>query len=233
MIIGQPNSPKVESKDSAEISVNGLQEKAVQSTKQRAENANKVSFCPEVIMTETLHHKNYSETERANCWNSKEDLAKTRQGYIRTLKWMKENEFRQDNSFDQEHCLRGLEFRILDRATQRKNTKTEAWLVVFQEQAAQRHQGVRNDDVIAARYFLISLPCAFEAYNIGLADEIEAFRDDASLKRMTRQELEVMKTQMAQPKIQARNKRKRMRNALSRVFRHQNECMTWEYEECQ
>lgn len=233
MIIEQSNSPKVELKDSTEISLNGPQEKVVPSTKEGGENTNNVSFCSEVIMIETLHHKNYSETEKKNCWNSKEDLAKMRKEYTSTLKWMKENECRQDNSFEQEHCFRGLEFRILDRAIQRKHIRTEAWMAVFQEQAAQIHQGVRNDDVIAARYFLISRPCAFEAYNIGLADEIEAFRDDDALKCRTSQEYEGLKTQITQPRIQPRNKRKRMRHALSRVFRHQNECIAGGHDECQ
>lgn len=223
MIIGRPTSPltSIES-DSAEMSVDESQAKVFQTMKQTPERRRKaVSFFPEVIMTETLHHKNYSDTERAACWYSKKEFAEARREYTRTLiklkKEQKENEFRQD----EEHCFRGLEFRILDRAIQRRNTRTEAWMAVFDEQAAQRHQGVRNEDVIAARYFLISRACAFEAYNTGIQDEIEAFRNDDLLKQMSSKTLALFKTQPPSPKIQHR--RKRMRNAFSCVFKNQNE----------
>lgn len=221
MIIEKPTPPISKENDSAEMSVDTYQAKGFQTMKQIHKGGSRVvSFFPEVIMTETLHHKNYSDTERTACWYSKEEFAEARREFTRTLKLkkeQKENEFRHD----EEHCFRGLEFRILDRALQRRNTRTEAWMAVFHEQAAQRHQGVRNEDVIAARYFLISRPCAFEAYNTGIQDEIEAFRNDDSLKQMSSKTLEFLKTQTPSPKIQHR--RKRMRNAFSRVFRNQNE----------
>eukprot|EP00546_Thalassionema_frauenfeldii_P000715 CAMPEP_0178938772 /NCGR_PEP_ID=MMETSP0786-20121207/26515_1 /TAXON_ID=186022 /ORGANISM="Thalassionema frauenfeldii, Strain CCMP 1798" /LENGTH=239 /DNA_ID=CAMNT_0020617525 /DNA_START=6 /DNA_END=726 /DNA_ORIENTATION=+ len=203
MIIEKPSSPTSKVSDSAEMSVDESQAKVFQTMTQIHERRRRkvVSFFPEVIMTETLHHKNYSDTERAACWYSKEDFAEARREYTRTLKLkkeQKENEFRQD----EENCFRGLEFRILDRAIQRRNTRTDAWMAVFHEQAAQRHKGVRNEDVIAARYFLISRACAFEAYNTGIQDEIEAFRNDDSLKQMSSKTLELLETQPPSPKIQ-------------------------------
>jgi len=180
MIIQQPNDTimmmknqnpllQLETKDPAEISMGYNQKKA-----------KRVSFCSEVIVTETLHHKNYTKKEKMKCWYIKSDFSQIKKGFLPTIELMEAGEPEQ-----QEHCFRGLENRIIKRALERREIRKEARRAVFREEEFQRiyKEGEEGqalmsdaDEAIAARYIIFSKYSAFEAYNMGLMDEVEAFR---------------------------------------------------------
>jgi len=177
-------SSPLERKDSAEMSVNNdcNEKKEIHNRKKD------VSFDPEVIMTEVIHHKNYTMEEKIRCWYNQEDFAQIKKEFKQTLELMKKaggipKEQRQEYSF------RGLENRMYERALARKINRKEARRAVFEEQEIHRQhleneeekQLMRNDaeeETIAARYSLYSKRCALKAYSMGLMDEAEAFDED-------------------------------------------------------
>jgi len=188
---------RLEKKYSAEIPVNEYEKRNdVHTTfcnrKDEREN-NRVSFCPEVNMTEILHHKNYTKEEKSRCWYIKYDYVKTKKKLQRIIQLTNTGELEQQEEDNDEHYSRGLENHLFERAFERKVIREEARKAVLQEQELQRRrqfeegQEVIKDaaEAIAARCILFSKQCAFEAYNMGLMDEVEAFRI-SDLKRMNK-----------------------------------------------
>mmetsp|Transcript_22942 Transcript_22942/g.34803 ORF Transcript_22942/g.34803 Transcript_22942/m.34803 type:complete len:222 (-) Transcript_22942:1985-2650(-) len=165
-------------KDSAEISVDGMQSKAIRKT------IKKVTFFPEVIMTETLHHKNYSKDERQSCWYSKSEYSTIKREFQETLKLVVSGKLdqRDDNDTERGHCLRGLEIRLFERSVERQSMRAQGRMLVFREQKIQEEQGITNDEAIAEEYTLLSKQCAFEAYNTGLMDEVDAFSNGSRIR---------------------------------------------------
>lgn len=165
-------------KDSAEISVDGIKKKAIR------KSIKKVTFFPEVVMTETLHHKNYSKEERQSYWYSKADYSRIKREFQETLKLVVSGELdqRDDNDAEREHCLRGLEIRLFERSMERKEVRAKGRMLVFIEQKIQEEQGITNDEAIAEEYTLLSKQCAFEAYNTGLMDEVDAFSNGLGIR---------------------------------------------------
>jgi len=74
-------SKPFERKDSAEMSVNNgyTEKKEIHNPKKE------ISFSPEVIMTETLHHKNYTMEEKRRCWYNQEDFVEIKKEYKKTV----------------------------------------------------------------------------------------------------------------------------------------------------
>jgi len=150
----------------------------------------RVSFYPEVIMIETLHHKNYTKEEKLRCWYTKStidsDSMEMKKELQRTVQLMKRImnspeytlEGSERHSKDQ-YTFRGLENRI--NPSKRKLIRKEARNAVFQQKQT------RNDDdgdrtvSISERYSHYTKQCAFEASATGLQDEVEAFRIANSL----------------------------------------------------
>mmetsp|Transcript_4260 Transcript_4260/g.4942 ORF Transcript_4260/g.4942 Transcript_4260/m.4942 type:complete len:253 (+) Transcript_4260:93-851(+) len=150
----------------------------------------RVFFYPEVIMIETLHHKNYTKEEKLRCWYTKStidsDSMEMKKELQRTVQLMKRImnspeytlEGSERHSKDQ-YTFRGLENRI--NPSKRKLIRKEARNAVFQQKQT------RNDDdgdrtvSISERYSHYTKQCAFEASATGLKDEVEAFRIANSL----------------------------------------------------
>jgi len=142
----------------------------------------RVFFYPEVIMIETLHHKNYTKEEKMRCWYSKStddsDFMEMKKELQRTIHLMKKImnstkhtlEEYEKHSKDR-YSFRGLENRI--NSSKRKLVREGARSSVFQQIQT------RNDDdepaSIAEQYCHYAKQCAFEAYDMGLMDEVEAF----------------------------------------------------------
>jgi len=180
----------LEGRDSAEIFVNECdKEKNLHRTihNEKDKKQNKVSFCPEVMMTEVIHHKNYTEGEKMRCWYLKSEQVQMRKEFQQAVQLMEADELEQKEHEDNEYCSRGLENFVVKRALERRKVIKAARREVFREQVIQRNfqevgggkeQGIiRNaEEAIAARYILFSNYCAFKAYNVGLRDEVTAFR---------------------------------------------------------
>jgi len=157
----------------------------------------KVSFSSKIpAIIETMHHTDYTEEEKLRCWYCKADLIQMKREFhvcIKLKEKKKESSERleqqeQKYRHNREHCNNkeqyfgssqvDLENNTSERIVQRRIFRTEAWRAVLQEQGMQMNRGLKNVGAIAARYTLVSKQCAFEAYNTGLTDEVEAFRND-------------------------------------------------------
>jgi len=169
MMPNQNPFPQIEKKDSAEIPrCNSLKK------------VKRVSFYPMAMVIQTLHHKNYTKGEKIKCWYIKSDFDQMKIDFSPTIELMEAGETEQ-----QEHCFRGLENRIVQRLLERKAMRKEALKAVFQEECFQsfhrknkkgESSGISSAEAIAVQYTIFSKYSAFEAYNIGLLDEVEAFR---------------------------------------------------------
>eukprot|EP00546_Thalassionema_frauenfeldii_P006977 CAMPEP_0178922582 /NCGR_PEP_ID=MMETSP0786-20121207/16239_1 /TAXON_ID=186022 /ORGANISM="Thalassionema frauenfeldii, Strain CCMP 1798" /LENGTH=159 /DNA_ID=CAMNT_0020596973 /DNA_START=125 /DNA_END=600 /DNA_ORIENTATION=- len=135
-------------------------------------------------MTETLHHKNYSKDERQSCWYSKSEYSTIKREFQETLKLVVSGKLdqRDDNDTERGHCLRGLEIRLFERSVERQSMRAQGRMLVFREQKIQEEQGITNDEAIAEEYTLLSKQCAFEAYNTGLMDEVDAFSNGSRIR---------------------------------------------------
>jgi len=181
------NSPVIlerkDSEDSAEITVNN---NLVQKGTRIHARKKKITFSPEVIMTETFHHKNYTKSEKKKCWYNLEDFSQIKQENKESVILTKGGRIQM-----QDHCFRGLENRVYESAMLRKRRRYQARMAVFEEQEMYRQRAEfaeglflkdAEEKAIAARYNSQSNACAYEAYNRGLMDEMEASKEHYNKK---------------------------------------------------
>jgi len=188
IMIGKKNHQNttmlLERKDSAEMSVNNDYYNDEKNINSRKKN---VSFYPEVVMIETLHHKNYTPKEKIRCWYNKEDFVQIKKEAKRVLELIKAGGIPKDQH--DKYCFRGLENRIYQRNFAKKRNRTEARRVVLEKQETHRQnpeseekeQLIRycsEEEIIATKYSLCSQHCAREACNMGFMDQLEAFKED-------------------------------------------------------
>jgi len=130
----------------------------------------RVSFDTEVYMATIIHHRNYAGEEIERCWYSKAEVFRIRQENEATVNLMRRGKLREDDNdtSKQQHCARGLEHCMPQRAMIRRNHKRRAWWEVFHQQDLQYFQGFRDSEAIARRYILASQYCAFLAHTSGL-----------------------------------------------------------------
>jgi len=153
----------------------------------------KISFYPEVIMTETLHHNNYTMEEKIRCWYNREDYVQIKREFKQTVELMEKKEAGGIPAKQQEeHCFRGLENRMYERSLARKRNRKKSQGAVFKGQEIRRQhleskkeeeQLMRDEteeEAVATRYNFYSKHCALEAYNMGLLDEAEVFNGEKS-----------------------------------------------------
>mmetsp|Transcript_30881 Transcript_30881/g.46890 ORF Transcript_30881/g.46890 Transcript_30881/m.46890 type:complete len:236 (+) Transcript_30881:123-830(+) len=175
---------RVDSKDSAEMSVktHGKTSYYVKEEEQEIEKdvtKKRVSFYPHLDMLETINRSNYSTDEKVKCWYTASDIAEMRKEFQRTINVIKFGEEQEYYRENEHFCPRGLEAHLVDgRALERKSLRSAARQAVLLEQASSRHVSMSVEEAIAARYMALSKQCAFEAYNVGLMDEVEAFSKD-------------------------------------------------------
>eukprot|EP00545_Synedropsis_sp_CCMP1620_P005966 CAMPEP_0119014658 /NCGR_PEP_ID=MMETSP1176-20130426/10129_1 /TAXON_ID=265551 /ORGANISM="Synedropsis recta cf, Strain CCMP1620" /LENGTH=232 /DNA_ID=CAMNT_0006967871 /DNA_START=84 /DNA_END=783 /DNA_ORIENTATION=+ len=135
-----------------------------------------VSFFDRVTVRETMHFKDYSETERASCWYRSKDFALIKKHAQPTVQQIKSGTYQGDCH---QHCARGLEFRIdATGRMNRQHNKAIGWVVVLDEQDSQLCEGVRNAEAIAKSYMSATRHCMVSAYSMGLLDEAEASGSD-------------------------------------------------------
>jgi len=187
---------RLERKDSAEISVNEYHaEKSCYCIKEEKVGVKVVSFYPEVLMTEVMHHNNYSDEEKMNSWYHQSEFIKirkeARQTVTRLMKQeVEKEEPEQQDSNDDDLCSRGLESYITnEHALKRLGVVKEIRRAVLEKQEMfRRHQNSQykqgkgqgsirknNEGAIAAYCVSFSKHCALEAYDMGLRDRIEAY----------------------------------------------------------
>jgi hypothetical protein len=75
------------------------------------------------------------------------------------------------NPQDSEHTMRGLECRTREFADTRRLIRFRAAAAVFDEQARQFRQGLRDPEAISQSYHAISWHSMYDAHTQGMADE--------------------------------------------------------------
>jgi len=193
MIIPKTNNNVIirgglERKDSAEISVDTYYAKKSEKKV--------VSFYPEVLMIEIMHHKNYNREEKMDCWYHKSEFIEmkkeSQQIKIQLMKEKKTGKQELEQLDNNSVCSRGLENRIIvEQALKRKAViKTMRRAVLEEQEIQRRHQNYHHrqqekrqglieknaEEAIATCCIPFSKYCALEAYDMGLRDEVEAFR---------------------------------------------------------
>eukprot|EP00546_Thalassionema_frauenfeldii_P007468 CAMPEP_0178914590 /NCGR_PEP_ID=MMETSP0786-20121207/11516_1 /TAXON_ID=186022 /ORGANISM="Thalassionema frauenfeldii, Strain CCMP 1798" /LENGTH=216 /DNA_ID=CAMNT_0020587527 /DNA_START=109 /DNA_END=759 /DNA_ORIENTATION=+ len=158
--------------NSAEIDVRKETKRRWLSRRSSATSAMKVSFFPQIFVFEVDHHSSYAEEEHQNTWYNKSELVELRQKNLPTIRLMRSGALKNDT---EEHCVRGLEHRVYDRAMERKAIRIRAREAVFEEQDLQEWSESKDPEGLAQCYIEASNPCSFQAHKIGLLDELQAF----------------------------------------------------------
>lgn len=189
-----------ERSSSAEIEVNDTKEKVIhQALSSRSKSCQrKVTFSENIIIYATLHKSKYTKKEKENTWYSKKDLANIKKENQPTVDLMRSCEINNDT---EQHCTRGLEHRVYDRALERKGLRLRAKLAVFEAQAVVERKP-NKADAIAFQYTMACEGCSFQAHKVGLIDELQAFGPKLTNK------IKKSKTRaLIQQKKEIRNKR--------------------------
>merc|ERR1719223_2638019 len=124
----------------------------------------RITFSPVVIMTETLHHKNYTKNEKSQCWYNFEELSQIKEGNKQSVILTRGGRIQM-----QDQCIRGLENRVYESAMTRKRRRNQARMAVFKEQDICRQRTELGEKLflkdveesIAARYHSQSNVCAY------------------------------------------------------------------------
>ena len=132
----------------------------------------KVTFFEKVAIRETIHLNEYTAAERRRSWYNKGELKEINCQLKKTAVSMQVGQLKTDTDFD---CKRGLEFRVGEKAIQRRRRISHALMVVLSEQEDQRMLGMLDPVTISLAYRLISKVSAAKAYDVGLRDELEAY----------------------------------------------------------
>jgi hypothetical protein len=133
---------------------------------------NKVSFNTLAFVRETLHVSNYSQEEKRKVWYQKCEMNHIRSEMVATVRLMLRGGYEDDN---EEHCMRGLEFRSRAGDSKRSENKLVALEAVLDEQDTQYDGGIINAKAISSVYRRVSLQCRNEANVRGTRDEIEVY----------------------------------------------------------
>mmetsp|Transcript_18574 Transcript_18574/g.28082 ORF Transcript_18574/g.28082 Transcript_18574/m.28082 type:complete len:231 (-) Transcript_18574:279-971(-) len=147
-----------------------------------------VSFCEEVVMSEILHHRNYTEDERAHYWYTASELMESNYSKEISVNLFKEGILKTDTK---EFSLRGIEHRTIDTGKRRRRDKTR--LAVLKEQQYQRSQGFSNPEAVMACYVAANEPCRIKARRYGMMDEIAVFGVESTARDETTQPKETRK----------------------------------------
>ena len=102
----------------------------------------------------------------------KQELKEIKKRLKRTAVSMQVGKLKVDTEFD---CMRGLEFRVGDKAIQRRRRISHALMAVLSEQEDQRMLRIHDPVTMSLAYRFISRVSAAKAYDVGLRDELEAY----------------------------------------------------------
>ena len=106
-------------------------------------------------------------------WYNQYDYLRTRKQERITVALMARGMLSPD---DPDHCFRGLEQRIKPGRRERNKNRFLAALTVILEQDRQYFESVHDEQILAKLYSNVTGQCAYEAYERGLADRLEANR---------------------------------------------------------
>lgn len=139
-----------------------------------------VSFYPKVSIQFCRSHKDYSLTEKRQCWLSFDELKMMkRSSRMLAMEFSDANHNStngnkipmSENGVD---CFRGLEGRTALGSAKRKKVKQNSRRAVIREQNSQKNSGIVDEILLADTYYEYTEFSQVEAHMIALRDEAEA-----------------------------------------------------------
>ena len=125
-----------------------------------------VTFFPKVAVHAGLHLGDYSREEKNSCYYNESDYRAFKEETSYTASLVERNV-----TLDEEfYCGRGVEYRTIDGANQRRKNKYIALLSVLQEQEIQYEEGIIDEQRIATAYQGASYSSKMSAYLLGMTD---------------------------------------------------------------
>jgi hypothetical protein len=131
----------------------------------------RVSFKPSVSVRPIVHVNDISESEIKATWYCRYDFANMKKAFALTTKMISHGVY---PGGDDEHCARGLEYRIRSGALARRENKTNGLKAVFDERDRQIQCGVVDDELIRQAFTRENIQCRLSALQMGIRDQDEA-----------------------------------------------------------
>lgn len=109
----------------------------------------RITFSEQVTVRTIKHVNDYSEEEIADTWYKKAEYRMMRSDVISTVRKIVQDEYRGDTD---DHCIRGLEFRVPSGAKQRRLDKLKTLTAVLDEQDRQFEGSYYDLEALASVY---------------------------------------------------------------------------------
>lgn len=155
--------------------VNNEDEKNLVMLRLKNKEQTKVSFEETCRVKLGLNLEDYTETEIAASWYSKEEYSVITRKCTSLIK----NLIKGDEATHQKYCVRGLERMTPEAADKRTLARMDAYIAVLNEQSKRRGYSIDHDNTeeIARKYReTTAMKCQQAAHEIGLRDALAAAR---------------------------------------------------------
>lgn len=119
-----------------------------------------VTFYKRVRVKKTLHHNDLTSREIRSYWYSQDDTKDMKKDIKITLEIL---DLGWSLTSNDQFCLQGIEPHTRQGCLNRMKNKRISRKAVLLEQEAQRAEGIRDPEAIAAAYRAVSLSCANKA----------------------------------------------------------------------
>jgi hypothetical protein len=138
----------------------------------KKEERRRVTFNTRVSVRPMIHVNDISDEVIRDVWFCSDDFTNMKKGFARTVKLISFGVYQGD---DDEHCARGLEYRIRAGALARRENKLSGLEAVLDEQDRQEVScGVVNDELIRRAFLNVNFQCRLSALERGIKDQDEA-----------------------------------------------------------
>ena len=131
----------------------------------------RVSFKPSVSVRPIRHVNDIPEEELKEAWYNRREFDAMKKAFARTVKMISHGVYPGD---DENHCARGLEYRVRVGALARRENKSNGLEAVLDEQDRQMHHGVVDDELIREAFVRENIQCRLSALQSGIRDQEEA-----------------------------------------------------------
>jgi hypothetical protein len=132
----------------------------------------KVTFNPQVIVTEIMHKRYLSSKTFKKIWMTLEEYESIMTHMKKTIRMITRGECIDEE--DDHYCVRGLEAKTREGHKQRIQNRQSVKRAVFRQQEVQYHEGICNPEFIADVSRAKSANSAHEARDLAMQDSKEA-----------------------------------------------------------
>jgi len=133
-----------------------------------AEKPKSVRFAP---TAKVRQFTKFSRDQGKDIWFVNGDFAKMKRSFAPTVQRMMNGTITPED--EEEHCIRGLEYRTKDGARRRTKNKFNGMAAVLHEQDRQIFGEAADDEQLARVYAEVNAHCRREAAELGAQDELD------------------------------------------------------------